>query len=93
MDLPEVKHDKKLQRFHIDYEGDNVHLDYNLTEDRLDLYHTYTPPQLRGRGLAGRVVEFAFNYAKENNLKVIPSCPFIPQFLEKNPQYNELVAD
>ncbi len=93
MEESEVKHDKSRERFFIDIEGDNVHLDYNLKDDKIDLYHTYTPPQLRGRGLAGKVVEFAFKYAKENNLKVIPSCPFIPHFLEKNPQYNELVAD
>lgn len=93
MEEPEVKHDKQQEKFYIDIEGDNVHLDYSLRKDKIDLYHTYTPPHLRGRGLAGKVVEFAFNYAKENNLKVIPSCPFIPYFLEKNPQYNELVAD
>ena len=93
MNEAEVKHDKQQERFYIDIKGDNAHLDYSLQDDKIDLYHTFTPPQLRGRGLAGKVVEFAFNYAKENNLKVIPSCPFIPHFLEKNPQYNELVTD
>ncbi len=93
MKEPEVKHDEKSEKFYIDIEGVKVHLDYSLRGDKIDLYHTYTPPHLRGRGLAGKVVEFAFNYAKENNLRVIPSCPFIPYFLEKNPQYNEFVAD
>ena len=93
MNEAEVKHDKQQKRFYIDIKGDNAHLDYSLQDDKIDLYHTFTPPQLRGRGLAGKLVEFAFNYAKENNLKIIPSCPFIPYFLEKNPQYNELVTD
>jgi len=93
MEESEVKHDKSKERFYMNIEGDNVHLDYSLRGDKIDLYHTYTPPQLRGRGLAGKVVEFAFNYAKENNLKVIPSCPFIPSFLERKPEYKKLVSD
>lgn len=93
MILPEVKHDEKNSQFYIEIDDDIAHLDYSLKGNLIDLYHTYTPPQLRGRGLAEKIVDFAFNYAKENNLKVIPSCPYIPYFLKKNPQYNELVND
>ena len=57
MNEAEVKHDKQQERFYIDIKGDNAHLDYSLQDDKIDLYHTFTPPQLRGRGLAGKLVE------------------------------------
>jgi predicted GNAT family acetyltransferase len=90
---PEVKHDEKKSIFYIELDGEIAYLDYAMRGNKIDLYHTYTPTQLRGKGLAGKIVEFAFNYAKENNLKVIPSCPFIPSFLAKNPEYKKFVTD
>jgi len=89
----EVKHDTLKERFYIEINDDKAVLDYTIKEDKIDLFHTYTPVSYRGEGLAGKLVEHAFNYAKENNLKVIPSCPFIPYFLEKNPQYKKLVVE
>jgi len=89
----EVRHNEKKRMFYIEIDKDVAHLDYAITGDKMDLYHTFTPPHLRGNGLAGKIVEFAFNFAKQNNLKVIPSCPFIPSFLERKPEYIKLVSD
>lgn len=47
----------------------------------MDLYHTFTNPALRGKGLAALVARAALEFAKENNLKVIPTCPYIQTFI------------
>lgn len=86
----EVIHDKDNNRFVIYIDGVEAFVEYSLAENVIELYHTYTPPQLRGRGLAEKVVRAALEYAKENKLKVIPSCSYVAVFLQRHPEYSEL---
>ena len=88
----EVKIDKDKNKFFTFVEGHEAYLDFTIDGNVIDFEHTYTSRELRGRGIAPDVVKFGFEYAKENNLKVIPSCPYIHTFLEKNEQYKELLA-
>jgi predicted GNAT family acetyltransferase len=91
--MNEIFNDKHGNRFVLDVEGNEVYVLYTEDKDTLDLYSTYTPPQLRGQGLAEKVVLAAFEYAKENNLKVIPSCWYVKKFLEKYTEYNRIVIN
>lgn len=83
----EIKNDKEQNRFVIEMDGSEAFVKYNESESTLDLYSTFTPPELRGKGLAEKVVRAAFEYARANNLKVIPTCPYIPTFLKRNEEY------
>ena len=71
--------------------GNEVYVLYAEDKEMLDLYSTYTPPKLRGQGLAEKVVLAAFEYAKEKNLKVIPSCWYVRKSLEKHTEYQNLL--
>jgi predicted GNAT family acetyltransferase len=91
MDI-EVKHEKENERFVAEIEGHKAYLSYNVFDDKIDLSYAYTPPELRGKGIAKIVVEYACNYAKENNLKVIPTCSYVHAFVERNDKYKDLLA-
>jgi predicted GNAT family acetyltransferase len=87
----EVKHDKQNQRFVLEIEGQQVYTAYSLDQNVMDLYTTYTPPNLRGKGLAEKVVHAALEFAKENNYYVVPSCSYVAVYLQRHPDYNYLV--
>ncbi|MGA8264189.1 MAG: GNAT family N-acetyltransferase [Ignavibacteriaceae bacterium] len=88
-----VIHDKNNQQFITTIEGGDVYLRYSIMSDnRISFDFTYTPPELRGNGLAAIVVRAGFKYAEENNLKIIPACPYIYTFLERYPEYNKFVV-
>lgn len=87
----EVKHDKQNQRFVLDIEGQEVYIAYSLDGDVMELYTTYTPPNLRGKGYAEKVVRAAMEFAKENHYYVIPSCSYVAVFLQRHPDYNYLI--
>ena len=89
----EVIHEKDNERFIIYYEGKESFIEYRLSENEIDLYHTYTDPDLRGKGLAALVVRAAFKFAKENNLKVVPTCSYVQAFIKRNDEYSELIAE
>lgn len=57
-----------------------------------NFYHTVTLPQYRGRGLAAVLTEHALDDALEHGLSVIPSCWFVREFIETNPdKYGRLL--
>lgn len=88
-----VIHEQENERFVIYLYDKEAFVEYNITEDVLNLYHTYTEPELRGKGLAAQVVRAAIEFAKENNLKVVPTCSYVQAFIKRNDEYKELVAD
>ena len=90
---PEVIHEKENERFIIYSEGKESFIEYRINDDEINLYHTYTDPGLRGKGLAALVVRAAFEYAKENNLKVVPTCSYVQAFIKRNDEYSELIAE
>ena len=91
MDI-EVKHDKENERFVAEVEGDKAYLSYNIINDKINFSSTFTPPKSRVKGIAKIVVEYAFDYAKENNLKVIPTCSYVKAFVKRNDNYKDLLA-
>lgn len=88
--MNEIINDKQDSRFVLDVDGLEVYALYAEDKETIDLYSTYTPPQLRGQGLAEKVVLAAFEYAKEKNLKVIPSCWYVRKFLDKHIEYQNI---
>jgi len=88
-----VIHEKENERFVIYTEGNEVYVEYTMRNNEIDLNHTYTNPALRGKGLAAHVVRAALEFAKENNLKVRPTCSYVQSFIAKNEEYKKLVAN
>lgn len=68
-----------------------AHLSYVLDDGVIDLQHTEVDPAARGQGLAGRLAEEALQYARAKGLLVRPSCPFIPTYVAKHPEYEDLL--
>lgn len=88
----DVKHDKINQQFVTTVEGKEAYLRYSLRgTDTIDFIYTYVPNELRGKGLAAIIAKEGFKYAEENNLKVVPTCPYILTFIEKYPEYKKFI--
>ena len=90
--MNEVINDLQGSRFLLDVNGKEVYVLYAEDKETLDLYSTYTPPKLRGQGLAEKVVNAAFLYAKDKKLKVIASCWYVRKFLEKHTEFSSIVS-
>lgn len=89
----DVIHDENAQRFYIRLdERHSAEINYRRSGDTLNMYHTGVPPAYEGRGIASRLAQVALDYARENGLKVIPSCSFISVYIRRHPEYAELVG-
>lgn len=89
----DIRHEPKAQRFVIELAGGTGLIRYREVAGRiLDLNHTFVPPTLRGGGIASQLTERALRYAREHGYRVIPSCPFVAAFIERHPEYRDLLA-
>ncbi|MDU3199648.1 MAG: GNAT family N-acetyltransferase [Anaerococcus hydrogenalis] len=51
--------------------------------DLIDAPHTEVDKEYGGQGIAGKLVDKLVDYARENNKKIIPTCPYIKNKFEK----------
>ena len=87
-----VVHNAASHRFELDIDGQTVFTEYRLAGDVMTLFHTVTPPPLRGRRLAARVVQAALEYARANRMKVVPLCWYVAGHINEHPEFRDLLA-
>ncbi|UEX90775.1 GNAT family N-acetyltransferase [Staphylococcus ratti] len=49
---------------------------YFVSNDTIDVNHTFVEPSLRGSGVAKQLFDAVIQKAKDENLKIIPSCSY-----------------
>jgi uncharacterized protein len=87
-----VVHNAPRQRFELDVDGQTVFTEYRMSGGVMTFFHTLTPPALRGRGLAARVVQAALEFARAQRLKVIPLCWYVSGHITAHPEFRDLLA-
>jgi len=89
----EVRLDSAGRRFEIFLDGINAgHTRFHDDAGVRTFVHTQIDPSLEGRGLGGQLIRAALDQTRAAGLRVIPECPFVKAFIEKHPEYDELVA-
>jgi uncharacterized protein len=59
---------------------------------KVTLVHTEVSPSLRGRGIARTLVEAAVQWARRENLKLVPVCPFAQAVFQREPSFADVLA-
>lgn len=54
--------------------------------------HTEVTPEYEGQGIATKLVLTGVEYARENNFKILPLCPFAKDFLNKTDEYKDILV-
>lgn len=86
----EITHNPANDRFEVFIDGKLSKLDYIQEAKNFVIAHVGVYPEHRGQGVAGKIVEAALQYARENGLRVIPMCSYAAAYIRRNPQYMEL---
>lgn len=60
-------------------------LEYREEAGRILLLHTEVPQEMGGRGLGGKLVMSALEYARRNHLKVVARCEFAQNYINRRP--------
>ena len=89
---PIVRHNAATSRFEIEIDGHLSVAQYELAGPRMIFTHTLVPPELRGRGVAEKLVRAALNDARAAGRRVVPQCSYVAKFIERHEEYQDLLA-
>lgn len=84
------------ERYEIQLDGEPApagFLRYRLQPGLIELVHTEIDEEFEGRGLGSRLISFALNDARQRGLAVLPSCPFVNDYIRRHRQYVDLVPE
>lgn len=91
----EIQHrqEGKKGEFYIEENGEIIaQYGYSMMDDTTMIAsHTGVSPKLRGQGIAMKLVEYAVEYARKNNLKIVPSCSYVRWAHETRPELADVV--
>lgn len=65
---------------------------YRLEDDRVVFTHTEVDSAFEGHGIGSTLARRALDDVRERGLHVVPLCPFIAAYIERHPDYRDLVA-
>ena len=65
---------------------------YRLTGDTITFTHTVVEPGFEGRGVGGALARTALDDARARGLRVVPRCPFFARWIQRHPDYADLVV-
>ena len=88
-----VRHNAAENRFEAEADGQLSVADYELRGTEMIMAHTFVPPELRGRGIAAKLVRSALEYARTERLKVVPACSYVKMYFKRHPEFRPLLAD
>ncbi len=58
---------------------------------QLIIDHTEVSEELRGKGIAGKLVKHVVAFARKENKRIIPLCPFAKSYIEKHPEMRDVL--
>jgi uncharacterized protein len=79
------------RRFELAVDGHIAATYYNISDGVITFIHTEVPPELGGKGIGSKLIRGALDQVRADGLKVIPQCPFVKAFIEKHPDYQDLL--
>jgi predicted GNAT family acetyltransferase len=66
--------------------------DYHSQPGLITLLDTEIDPAFEGRGIGTRFVAGVLDEIRARDARVLPICPFVRAFLQRHPEYADLVA-
>ncbi|MDQ1380887.1 MAG: uncharacterized protein QOJ71_1606 [Actinomycetota bacterium] len=90
--VTEVRNNRDRSRYEIVVDGVvDGFLQYTMRGGRVVLAHTAVPEANAGHGLATSLVRGALDDIRRRGLYIVPVCPFVERFIQRRPEYDDLV--
>jgi predicted GNAT family acetyltransferase len=89
----EVRKNAERSRYELVVDAEVVGVaDYRREGDTLVFPHTEVKSSLRGQGMGARLVQGALDDARAEGHRVVPRCWYVAEFIDANPEYQDLLV-
>ncbi len=91
--MPDAVRDNPAQsRFELNADGGTAAAYYQLSREVITFTHTEVPRALEGRGIGSQLARGALEAVRARGLKVVAECPFIRGYIERHPEFQNLLV-
>lgn len=90
-----VTHNLETQQFTLTIDGEYVgKMTYQFdTNGAMVIDHTFVDKTYGGRGLAKQLVLAGIDFAKQEELTIVPQCSYVAAFFKRYPEYADLLSE
>ncbi len=90
----EFRHNPEEQSFEAWLDGQLIgEVTYTLRGDVASFDHTFVEPEHRHLGVAGRLVQYAFDSVREaGQWRIRAVCPYVTAWSRRHPEYHDLLV-
>jgi uncharacterized protein len=89
--MSDIIDNKAHHRFELEVDGHLAKSFYEIENGVITFIHTEVPPELGGKGVGSRLIKGALDQVRGRDLKVIAECLFVKAYIEKHPEYADLL--
>ena len=86
-----VRNNPAKKRYELAVEGHIAATYYSLADSVITFIHTEVPKELEGKGIGSKLIKGALDKVRADGLKVVAQCPFVKAYIEKHPEYADLL--
>ena len=87
-----VSDNKERHRFELEADGIVAFSEYTRAPGLITVTHTEVPKELGGRGIGSALARGLQQMIRAEGIKVKPLCRFVKAYIDKHPEYADLVA-
>jgi predicted GNAT family acetyltransferase len=89
----EITRNDSEQRYEAGVDGELAGIAaFQMDGDRIVFTHTEVDDRFEGQGIGSQLARHALDDVRaRGSLRVVPRCPFIRSWIEKHPEYADLV--
>lgn len=88
----QIRNNESESRFEYEVDGKLAVVEYTMAPGRITFVHTEVPKELSGQGIAQKLVTTALDHARSEKLRVVPLCSYVATYIQRHPEYRDLVA-
>jgi uncharacterized protein len=88
-----ITNNTTAKRFELIIDGKTAIATYKLFDGGISFLHTEVPVESEGKGVGSAMAKYVLEYAKTNNLKIYPLCPFIKTYIDRHTEYQSLLVN
>jgi len=66
-------------------------IEYIKAKNNIYLTHTEVPRELENKGIGSSMVRQVFSVIEQEDLTLIPLCPFVAMYIKRHPKWKKLV--
>jgi predicted GNAT family acetyltransferase len=89
-----IIHNPTLSRFDITIDSQTAVIEYQpVSPQKWIITHTKVPAILEGLGIASHLAKTLLTYCRQKKIKIIPKCSFVVSYLQRHPEWNDVIAN